>query len=135
MKMNNKGFAITGFLYAIFSLFLVLLTLLLITLTNSKLILQRTKQNVRENVSDKELSTIGHYLSIFVNSQDVTISLGSSYNVLTDVSVKKYDGTVLPLEITTSTNLNTNSIGIYLATYSLIYDGITYYNYKIIRVV
>ncbi|MDD3187746.1 MAG: glycine rich domain-containing protein [Bacilli bacterium] len=52
MKLNNKGFAITSFLYSIFAIFLVILSLLIISMTNSKITLDKIKDNVKDSLDD-----------------------------------------------------------------------------------
>lgn len=56
MKLNNKGFAITGFLYSIFAIFLVILSMLIISMTSSKLTLDKVKKNVKTSLDDIESS-------------------------------------------------------------------------------
>ena len=48
--MNNKGFAITGILYSILVLFIVLIALLLFSLQNKKTILDRMKEDTLESI-------------------------------------------------------------------------------------
>ena len=48
--MNNKGFAITGVLYSILILFIVLVALLLFSLQNKKTILDRMKEDTLESI-------------------------------------------------------------------------------------
>ena len=55
MKLNNKGFAITGFLYSIFAIFLVILSMLIISMTSSKLTLDKVKKNVSIKLYDSYL--------------------------------------------------------------------------------
>ena len=52
MKLNNKGFAITSILYAVLLLFLSLIVALLMLMSNRKLILDKYKTEVKENLND-----------------------------------------------------------------------------------
>lgn len=46
MKLNNKGFSISGILYPLFLIMLVFVTLILLVLTNSKFALDKTKEQI-----------------------------------------------------------------------------------------
>lgn len=48
--MNNKGFAISGILYSILILFLVILALFLFTMKSKKTILDTLKQNAIDSI-------------------------------------------------------------------------------------
>ena len=48
--MKNRGFAITGILYSILVLFLILLALLVFSLQNKKTILDRLKSNTMDEI-------------------------------------------------------------------------------------
>ena len=50
--MNNKGFAITGVLYSILVLFIVITTLLIFNLQNKKIILDKLKKDTLDNVEN-----------------------------------------------------------------------------------
>ena len=54
--MNNKGFAITGILYSILVLFMVLVALLLFNLQNKKTILDKLKSDTLESVENLEVA-------------------------------------------------------------------------------
>ena len=50
--MNNKGFAVTGFLYSILVLFIVIATLLIFNLQNKKVILDKLKSDALDNLEN-----------------------------------------------------------------------------------
>lgn len=52
MKLNNKGFAITSILYAVLILFLSLIAALLMLMGNRKLVLDKYKSEVKENLNN-----------------------------------------------------------------------------------
>ena len=52
MKLNNKGFAITSILYAVLILFLSLIAALLMLMGNRKLVLDKYKNEVKENLNN-----------------------------------------------------------------------------------
>ena len=51
MKLNNKGFAISGILYAVMILFLTLVISLLSLISNRKLVLDKYKKNVKNSLN------------------------------------------------------------------------------------
>ena len=51
MKTNNKGFSISGILYPLFLIMLVFVTLILLVLINSKFTLDKTKNEISEDMS------------------------------------------------------------------------------------
>ncbi len=52
MKLNNKGFAITSILYAVLVLFLSIIVAMLLLLANRRLVLDKYKKEVKENLND-----------------------------------------------------------------------------------
>lgn len=52
MKLNNKGFAISGILYAVMILFLTIVVALLAMISNRKLALDKYKKNVKTELND-----------------------------------------------------------------------------------
>lgn len=74
-KLNNKGFAISGILYSILILFLLLLTAILGILGSRKAVLDKTKNDVFKDLNKE--STLA---SICVsNSGSVSYELGAPY--------------------------------------------------------
>lgn len=54
MKLDNKGFAITSILYAVLILFLSLIVALLVLMGNRKLVLDKYKAEVKENLNNSK---------------------------------------------------------------------------------
>ena len=50
MKLNNKGFAVSTIMYMILVMAVILITLTLTLLSNRKLILEKTKDEAKENI-------------------------------------------------------------------------------------
>ncbi len=88
--MNNKGFAITSFLYAILAIFTVIFSLLLMNIINTKLTLEKTKSNVKEEVEDT-LIKVEHNISY-----NITYNLDGGIN---NGNVLKYNESILPLTL------------------------------------
>lgn len=61
MKLNNKGFAITGILYTILVLFLLLLTSLLLMLTTRINRLIKLTDDINKEVENNNIISIGKY--------------------------------------------------------------------------
>ena len=55
MKLNNKGFAITGIIYAILLLFIVLIVGILMMLGNRKILLDKLKNEIIDKIEGNEL--------------------------------------------------------------------------------
>ena len=69
--MNNKGFAITGVLYSVLVLFIVLVALLLFSLQNKKTILDRMKEDTIESI-ERNVQKNANY---DVDASEVEISI------------------------------------------------------------
>ena len=136
MKNNQKGFAITSFLYAILIVFLVIFGSLLIGIINSELTLQKMKKDVKDELEGNVLKQNGEYAKIVVSPKNVEIAKGDEINLLNGVYLEKYDGTKLTAKITyTSSPAFNNEISDkYTITYSAIYDDITYTNSRTVLV-
>ena len=63
MKLNNKGFAITSILYAVLILFLSLILAMMMLLANRKMVLDKYKANVREELNSSK-ETYGAHVQI-----------------------------------------------------------------------
>ena len=50
MKLNNKGFAVSTIMYMILVMAVILIILTLTLLSNRKLILDKTKEEAKENI-------------------------------------------------------------------------------------
>ncbi len=83
MKKNNKGFVITGFLYSILVIFIVILSMLMIAMINSKLILNKIKNDVKTSL-DEENTNDGVYERFFSytgSSQTFTAPYSGWYEI------------------------------------------------------
>lgn len=59
--MNNKGFAVSGILYSILILFLMLLLLILGNFQSRKIIFDKQKNSVLQKLQNEELSVVGEF--------------------------------------------------------------------------
>ena len=51
MKLNNKGFALTSIIYMLIVLFLMIMLLILANLAQRKVVLDKIKSDVKENLN------------------------------------------------------------------------------------
>lgn len=131
---NNQGFAITSFLYAILVVFLVFLSLLLVNIINSKLTLEKLKNNAKDKIEDEFVENT-EYAKLVIDEKIVNITVGEEINLLEGVSLKRYDGETLSAQINyEDTNFNNNQSGTYLINYSTMFNEKIYTNYKIINI-
>ena len=81
MKLNNKGFAISGILYAVMLLFLTLVASLLALISNRKLILDKYKRDIKDE------------LNFSANTYNARIQLdeNTAYVRLTEEELSEYD--------------------------------------------
>lgn len=135
--MNNKGFAITSFLYGILIAFLLIFSILLINVINTRLSLNSIKINVKEEFEDNSYTQNKFYANIIVENQNVLMQINKSIDLLADVHIEKYDGTILDNEITytSSPTFNNSEEGIYVINYSTTINGVEYVNHKIVEVI
>lgn len=128
MRNNQKGFAITSFLYAILIVFLVVFTVLLMGLINSQLTLQKIKKDVRNKVEENSLVQNGEYVELVVSPKNIEIEAGEEINLLDGVYLVSYDNTKIDTTITyTSKPEFSNDVaGTYLITYTATYNGVLY---------
>lgn len=128
MRNNQKGFAITSFLYAILIVFLVVFTVLLMGLINSQLTLQKIKKDVRNKVEENSLVQNGEYVELVVSPKNIEIEAGEEINLLDGVYLVSYDNTKIDTTITYTSNpeFSNDVAGTYLITYTATYNGILY---------
>ncbi len=81
MKLNNKGFAISGILYAVMILFLTIVVALLAMISNRKLALDKYKKNVKTELNEAA-ETYG---------ARVQISPDTTYVRINEEEVMEYD--------------------------------------------
>ena len=131
---NNKGFAITSFLYAILVVFLVFLSLLLVNIINSKLTLESLKKSLKKELEDT--NTENNYAELVIGQEVLEIAVGQNFDLLGDVYLKKYNNDIINADITyDASSFNKEAEGTYVIAYSTIYEGKTYNNHRIIKVV
>lgn len=128
MKNNEKGFAITSFLYIILIMFLVIFCALIVQLTNSQLTLQKMKNDIKNKVENNILVQDNNYITLTINPKNIQINSGDDINLLEGVYLEKYDGTKIENDITYKSNpeFNNNVIGNYTITYSTTYNNVLY---------
>lgn len=113
--LNNKGFAISGILYPIFILFLVLLFGIIGNLGTSKVILDKNKFDIEKELNGDPV------LPYFVfDGKDVTIANGYDYDLADGVAAYTADGKVLGSEKITSVSTPTFS-NVVNGTYNVAY--------------
>ena len=81
MKLNNKGFAISGILYAVMILFLTLVVSLLALLSNRKLVLDKYKKEIKENLNS----------SIETYNARIQLAENTNYIHMTEEELAEYD--------------------------------------------
>ena len=128
MRNNQKGFAITSFLYAILIVFIVVFTVLLMGLINSQLTLQKIKKDVRNKVEENSLVQNGEYVELVVSPKNIEIEVGEEINLLDGVYLVSYDNTKIDTTITYTSNpeFSNDVAGTYLITYTATYNGVLY---------
>ena len=132
--LNNKGFAITSFLYSILVIFLVFLSLLLVNIINSKLTLNNFKNSIKDKIEDKNVEN--NYAELIIDEEFVEIAIGQNYNLLNGVYLEKYNGDIINSEINfDASSFNNETMGTYIVSYNTTYEGKTYNNHRIISVI
>lgn len=88
MKLNNKGFSVSGILYPLFLIMIVFVTLILLVLANSKFVLDKTKNEILTQMNgDSEFQKIYAIEVIYDNSkqytncENVQCTLDELYNI------------------------------------------------------
>lgn len=92
MKLNNKGFAITGIIYSILLLFIVLIVGILMMLGNRKILLDKLKEEIIDKIENKVIykDNSGANEPILLNNMVPVKHDGSSW-VVADIHEKWYD--------------------------------------------
>lgn len=73
MKLDNKGFAISGILYAVMILFLTIIFSLLALISNRKSVLDKYKMEVKELINNSE-ETFGARIQLANNTSNIKMS-------------------------------------------------------------
>ena len=117
MKLNNKGFAISGVLYPIFVLFLILLFGTISNLATAKAVIDRNKIDIEKQLNGDNVNPY-----FVMDGHDITITTGYSYTPTTGVKAYSSEGKELGLEQITVISepvFNNNLDGVYNITYSV----------------
>ena len=86
MKLNNKGFAISTIMYMILIMAVILITLTLTLLSSRKLILDKAKQEARDNIYNVETVSYRETLNILKNEAISYLSNNNLQNGTVKVS-------------------------------------------------
>jgi hypothetical protein len=87
MKLNNKGFAISGVLYPVFVLFLVLIFGIVGVLSSSKTLIDRVRNEVEMELNGEDLTP-----TITMTGSDITIANGYTFDLMEGVKAFDYEG-------------------------------------------
>jgi len=91
MKLNNKGFAITGILYTVFVLFLMILLSVLSGLNIKRQILEKNISNIKEDL-EEDCKTLSEPIAVGYTTKyqgKYTIKLNNGYEYETYLSKRK----------------------------------------------
>ncbi len=81
MKLNNKGFALTSMIYMLIVLFLMIMLLVLSNLAQRKVVLDKIKSEVKENLNqggmipEKQSARYLYYESEYTQCKNIQCSL------------------------------------------------------------
>lgn len=138
MKLNKKGFAITSFLYSIFLLIIVFLSLTLVLIVNSSMNYFQLQNKVKNKLDEITYSTggINKYAVINFDLENPTIKRGQDFDLLEGVQFLRYDGVEITDTITyiSTPTFNPEKEGKYVITYQGIVDGNTITKKRIVTV-
>ncbi|MDD4608188.1 MAG: hypothetical protein PHD10_03565 [Bacilli bacterium] len=132
VKLNNKGFAISGILYAILILFVVLLLGTLSVLASNKFLLDKTKNELLNSLNNEEP------LNLILEYDEISYPLNYSGEIDFLDGVTAYDNNGNELKaglIGYDTNLNLNEYGTYMIKYTATKGNLTAEAIRIIKVV
>lgn len=92
MKLNNKGFAITGIMYAILLLFIILVVGILVMLGNRKILLDRLKFEIVNKIEGRDIykDDSGANQPILLNNM-VPVKYDGNNWIVADIHQKWYD--------------------------------------------
>ena len=114
--MNNKGFAITGILYTLFTLFVMILLSVLATISYKKTVLEKTITKLEDDYELQEVENLNDTLNdiIEINGEERTAKLNAKYEFITQYTINGQDkdlicsiylkkGDIIPKEIIPAT--------------------------------
>lgn len=116
MKLNNKGFAISGVLYPVFILFVTLILGVVGNLATSKAILDRSKREIELELNGDSLNPTIVYVG-----NTITLANGYSYTPIDDVTATDYDGKAISkdhIKYVSSPTFSNTTNGTYNITYT-----------------
>lgn len=96
MKLNSKGFAITGIMYSVLILFLALLLGILAILNSRKVLLDKTKKELLDKFNEESVALAGGLADIQIINQDVWTSSAKTVNVTITAGEGPYTYTLTP---------------------------------------
>ena len=116
LKLNNKGFAISGILYATLILFLILMLGTLSTLASGKFLLDKTKNDLIDKLNGNES------IEIIMDYTKVTVTKGTEYvlNPLDGISAYNSAGEKIEIiDYSVYPEFDINTTGVYQITYTV----------------
>lgn len=134
---NQKGFAITAFLYSIFLLVTLFLILILLVITNNSIGYFKFQASVKNNLDEisYDKTEINDYAKITFEEESPIIQKGETFNLLEGVKLIRYDGTQGEITNYSSVpNFDSNITGKYIITYQGIIDGKNFTKKRVITV-
>lgn len=110
MKIDNRGFAISGILYPVFILFIALIFGIVGILASSKSLLDKIKLEIEMELNGESLNPI-----LLMNGEDVSVAKGYQFSIYDGVKAFAYDGKEIGPEqinydIYPSLNVDSNKI-------------------------
>ena len=135
---NQKGFAITSFLYSIFLLAVVFFTLILLLVVNSYTTFFKFQKSIKNDLDEVSYAeNVNTYAAIVFDDNSPIVEKGDNFDLLKGVKVVRYDGVVLDNEITytSSPTFNNNKLGKYVVTYKATVNGEVIQNSRVVHVI
>ena len=135
---NQKGFAITSFLYSIFLLAVVFFTLILLLVVNSYTTFFKFQKSIKNDLDEVSYAeNVNTYAAIVFDDNSPIVEKGDNFDLLKGVKVVRYDGVVLDNDITytSSPTFNNNKLGKYVVTYKATVNGEVIQNSRVVHVI
>lgn len=136
--LNQKGFAITSFLYSIFLLIVLFLVAILLLIFNSSINYFKMQSQTKNKLDEISYNSTGinNYAQITFTDETPIIPVGQNFNLLEGVYLIRYDGIKIENNITYTSHpaFNKDVPGKYVISYESIVDGKTITKKRIITV-
>jgi hypothetical protein len=116
MKLNNKGFAISGILYPVFILFIALIFGIVGILGSSKSLLDRVRNEIELELNGEDLNP-----NIVMVGESITLANGYTYSLMNGITAYSYDGKKIGdenISYTSNPSFSTSVDGLYTITYT-----------------